>query len=236
MLHAHSWPYMRTIYKVSRNKCILKIKCGSNWPKRHVRLLDYWLWYGCHCSLCLQAIFLFHLLNYKPLTYNNVYVYPWWGEVIGWCLALSSMLCIPISLLYKLSGAKGTFKEVCTISTDSNHCSISQHIRGVESSERAALFMCIFQIPHKQQLVQPVQKQQFIVAIDALELDYGSVTSLKSIRITHEKAMRVFIVTRLMVVIPLQIDHNASPPQCLLPNSHWILNTAEVCGMYVWEN
>ncbi len=78
-------------------------------------------------------------------------------------------------------------------------------------SERVALFMCIFQIPHKQQLVQPVQKQQFIVAIDALELDYGSVTSLKSIRITHEKAMRVFIVTRLMVVIPLQIDHNASP-------------------------
>lgn len=60
----------------------------------------------------LQGIFLFHLVNYKPLTYNNVYVYPWWGEVIGWCLALSSMLCIPVSLLYKLFRAKGTFKEV----------------------------------------------------------------------------------------------------------------------------
>lgn len=33
-LHAHSWPYMRTIYKVSRNKCSLKIKCGSNWPEQ----------------------------------------------------------------------------------------------------------------------------------------------------------------------------------------------------------
>lgn len=60
----------------------------------------------------LQGIFLFHLVNYKPLTYNNVYVYPWWGEVIGWCLALSSMLCIPVSLLYKLVRAKGTIREV----------------------------------------------------------------------------------------------------------------------------
>lgn len=67
-------------------------------------------------AVCFQGIFLFHLLNYKPLTYNNVYVYPWWGEVIGWCLALSSMLCIPVSLVYKLAGAKGTFREVCTIS------------------------------------------------------------------------------------------------------------------------
>lgn len=51
-------------------------------------------------------------MNYKPLTYNNVYVYPWWGEVLGWCLALSSMLCIPVSVLYKLFRAKGTFREV----------------------------------------------------------------------------------------------------------------------------
>lgn len=63
-----------------------------------------------------------------------------------------------------------------------------------------------------------------------LELNYGSVTSLKSIRITHEKTTRIFIVTRLMVVIPLQIDHNASPPQCLLPNTQKV---AEGCGMYV---
>ena len=72
--------------------------------------------------LFFQGIFLFHLVNYKPLTYNNMYVYPWWGEVIGWCLALSSMLCIPVSLLYKLFRAKGTFKEVsrCPNATDTN--------------------------------------------------------------------------------------------------------------------
>uniref|UniRef100_A0A8C9T1E5 Transporter n=1 Tax=Scleropages formosus TaxID=113540 RepID=A0A8C9T1E5_SCLFO len=57
------------------------------------------------------GIFLFHLINYKPLTYNNVYVYPWWGEVIGWCLALSSMLCIPVSVVYKLFRANGSIRE-----------------------------------------------------------------------------------------------------------------------------
>uniref|UniRef100_A0A3Q2CZ19 Transporter n=1 Tax=Cyprinodon variegatus TaxID=28743 RepID=A0A3Q2CZ19_CYPVA len=69
-----------------------------------------WCWSFITPCVCM-GIFLFHLVNYKPLTYNNVYVYPWWGEAIGWCLALSSMLCIPVSLLYKLFRAKGTFRE-----------------------------------------------------------------------------------------------------------------------------
>ncbi|KAK5621338.1 Sodium- and chloride-dependent creatine transporter 1 [Crenichthys baileyi] len=69
-----------------------------------------WCWSFITPCVCM-GIFLFHLVNYKQLSYNNTYVYPWWGEVIGWCLALSSMLCIPISLLYKLFRAKGTFKE-----------------------------------------------------------------------------------------------------------------------------
>uniref|UniRef100_A0A8C7ZW78 Solute carrier family 6 member 8 n=1 Tax=Oryzias sinensis TaxID=183150 RepID=A0A8C7ZW78_9TELE len=70
-----------------------------------------WCWSFITPCVCI-GIFLFHLVNYKPLTYNNVYVYPWWGEVIGWCLALSSMLCIPTTVLYKLFRARGTFKEV----------------------------------------------------------------------------------------------------------------------------
>ncbi|XP_029282836.1 sodium- and chloride-dependent creatine transporter 1-like [Cottoperca gobio] len=69
-----------------------------------------WCWSFITPCVCM-GIFIFHLVNYKPLTYNNVYVYPWWGEVIGWCMALSSMLCIPVSILYKLFRAKGTFKE-----------------------------------------------------------------------------------------------------------------------------
>ncbi|XP_019716268.1 sodium- and chloride-dependent creatine transporter 1 [Hippocampus comes] len=69
-----------------------------------------WCWSFITPCVCM-GIFLFHLVNYKALTYNNTYAYPWWGEVIGWCLALSSMLCIPLSLAYKLFRAKGSFAQ-----------------------------------------------------------------------------------------------------------------------------
>lgn len=57
-------------------------------------------------------MFLFHVVNFKPLTYNTVYTYPWWGETIGWGLALSSMLCIPLTVIYKLLRSDGSFREV----------------------------------------------------------------------------------------------------------------------------
>ncbi|XP_041035537.1 sodium- and chloride-dependent creatine transporter 1 [Carcharodon carcharias] len=69
-----------------------------------------WCWSYVTPLVCL-GIFLFHLINYKPLTYNKVYTYPWWGEALGWCLALASMLCIPTTILYKLSRGKGTLAQ-----------------------------------------------------------------------------------------------------------------------------
>ncbi|KAJ0057412.1 hypothetical protein NL108_006074, partial [Boleophthalmus pectinirostris] len=55
--------------------------------------------------------FAFSLIKYTPLKYNNEYVYPWWGYVIGWLLALSSMICIPLWMVYKLSTTQGTLRE-----------------------------------------------------------------------------------------------------------------------------
>ncbi|XP_028305265.1 sodium- and chloride-dependent GABA transporter 2-like isoform X2 [Gouania willdenowi] len=55
--------------------------------------------------------FAFSLIKYTPLKYNNEYVYPWWGYAIGWLLALSSMVCIPLWMVYKISTTEGTFKE-----------------------------------------------------------------------------------------------------------------------------
>ncbi|KAM9824348.1 LOW QUALITY PROTEIN: sodium- and chloride-dependent GABA transporter 2-like [Neosynchiropus ocellatus] len=55
--------------------------------------------------------FAFSLIKYTPLKYNNDYVYPWWGYAIGWLLALSSMVCIPLWMIYKLSTTQGTFRE-----------------------------------------------------------------------------------------------------------------------------
>uniref|UniRef100_A0A3Q3B7V9 Transporter n=1 Tax=Kryptolebias marmoratus TaxID=37003 RepID=A0A3Q3B7V9_KRYMA len=69
-----------------------------------------WCWSYVTPFVCV-AVFLFHVVNYKPLTYNTVYTYPLWGEALGWALALSSMLCIPVTVLYKLIRCKGSFQE-----------------------------------------------------------------------------------------------------------------------------
>ncbi|NWQ83256.1 SC6A8 protein, partial [Columbina picui] len=70
-----------------------------------------WCWALVTPLVCV-GIFVFHVVNYKPLTYNKTYVYPWWGDAIGWVLALSSMLCIPCTVLYKLLRCKGSLREV----------------------------------------------------------------------------------------------------------------------------
>uniref|UniRef100_A0A9J7XRN7 Transporter n=1 Tax=Cyprinus carpio carpio TaxID=630221 RepID=A0A9J7XRN7_CYPCA len=59
-----------------------------------------------------QGTFAFSLIKYTPLKYNNEYVYPWWGYALGWLLALSSMVCIPLWVVSKLSTAKGSLREV----------------------------------------------------------------------------------------------------------------------------
>ncbi|TMS16848.1 Sodium- and chloride-dependent creatine transporter 1 [Larimichthys crocea] len=69
-----------------------------------------WCWSYITPFVCV-AVFLFHVVNYKPLTYNTVYTYPLWGELLGWALALSSMLCIPVTVLYKLLRCKGSLRE-----------------------------------------------------------------------------------------------------------------------------
>uniref|UniRef100_A0AAQ4PU15 Transporter n=1 Tax=Gasterosteus aculeatus aculeatus TaxID=481459 RepID=A0AAQ4PU15_GASAC len=75
---------------------------------------------GCYFKYCWLfftpatciGTFAFSLIKYTPLKYNNEYVYPWWGYAIGWLLALSSMVCIPLWMVYKISTTKGTFREV----------------------------------------------------------------------------------------------------------------------------
>ncbi|XP_026055116.1 sodium- and chloride-dependent creatine transporter 1-like isoform X1 [Carassius auratus] len=69
-----------------------------------------WCWSYVTPVVCM-GVFFFHVVNYKRLVYNAVYVYPWWGEVLGWFLALSSMLCIPLTVLYKLLHCKGSLIE-----------------------------------------------------------------------------------------------------------------------------
>ncbi|XP_057559607.1 sodium- and chloride-dependent GABA transporter 2 isoform X2 [Hippopotamus amphibius kiboko] len=74
------------------------------WP-----LIKY-CWLFLTPAVCI-ATFLFSLIKYTPLTYNKKYMYPWWGDALGWLLALSSMVCIPAWSCYKLSTLKGSFRE-----------------------------------------------------------------------------------------------------------------------------
>ncbi|XP_072510175.1 sodium- and chloride-dependent betaine transporter isoform X2 [Notamacropus eugenii] len=61
-------------------------------------------------GLCL-ATFLFSLIKYTPLKYNNIYVYPPWGYSIGWMLALSSMICVPLFMIIAFLKSQGSFKK-----------------------------------------------------------------------------------------------------------------------------
>ncbi|XP_042323146.1 sodium- and chloride-dependent betaine transporter-like isoform X2 [Sceloporus undulatus] len=61
-------------------------------------------------AVCL-ATFLFSLIRYTPLRYNNVYEYPSWGIAVGWLMALSSMICIPFYVIFILLKTRGSFKQ-----------------------------------------------------------------------------------------------------------------------------
>lgn len=62
--------------------------------------------------LVCTSVFIYSLWDFKPLTYLD-YTYPVWGEIIGWFLALSSMLCIPGYAIYIYLITDGTFSERC---------------------------------------------------------------------------------------------------------------------------
>lgn len=61
-----------------------------------------------------QGCFIFSLVKYIPLTYNKVYVYPTWAIGLGWSLALSSMVCVPLVMVIRLCQTEGPFLVVST--------------------------------------------------------------------------------------------------------------------------
>ncbi|KAM3914765.1 sodium- and chloride-dependent taurine transporter [Leptodactylus fuscus] len=69
-----------------------------------------WSWCGITPVLCVGC-FIFSLAKYNPLTYNKYYTYPDWAIGLGWTLALSSMLCIPLVVVYKIVRSEGSLIE-----------------------------------------------------------------------------------------------------------------------------
>uniref|UniRef100_A0AAY4A6V3 Transporter n=1 Tax=Denticeps clupeoides TaxID=299321 RepID=A0AAY4A6V3_9TELE len=61
--------------------------------------------------LICAATFVFSLIKYTPLKFNNTFEYPWWGYAIGWWFTLSSTLLVPIWMVYAVSSTPGTLQE-----------------------------------------------------------------------------------------------------------------------------
>uniref|UniRef100_A0A3Q2QL09 Transporter n=1 Tax=Fundulus heteroclitus TaxID=8078 RepID=A0A3Q2QL09_FUNHE len=69
-----------------------------------------WSWTVITPLLCMGCFF-FSLVKYKPLMYNKVYQYPDWAVGIGWTLALTSMICIPMVVVIKIIQSDGPLIE-----------------------------------------------------------------------------------------------------------------------------
>uniref|UniRef100_A0A3P9HHD0 Transporter n=1 Tax=Oryzias latipes TaxID=8090 RepID=A0A3P9HHD0_ORYLA len=55
--------------------------------------------------------FVFSLVKYTPLKFNNVYEYPWWGYALGGFFTLSSTLMVPLWMLYAVTSKPGSLTK-----------------------------------------------------------------------------------------------------------------------------
>ncbi|XP_050094668.1 sodium-dependent dopamine transporter [Anopheles aquasalis] len=66
--------------------------------------------------LFLLFIIIYGLIGHEPLSYED-YIYPGWANVLGWCIAGSSMIMIPLMAFYKLAVTPGSFRQRMKILT-----------------------------------------------------------------------------------------------------------------------
>ncbi|TNN40473.1 Sodium- and chloride-dependent GABA transporter 3 [Liparis tanakae] len=59
------------------------------------------------CMVCFFGFF----LNQQPLTTSGGYMYPDWAYVLGWAMALSSVVAVPIWAVVKICLTKGTLTQ-----------------------------------------------------------------------------------------------------------------------------
>ena len=67
----------------------------------------------------VQFVFVFSLVQYERPKYLN-YTFPLWGELLGWALALSSMLAIPAYMIWLI------VRSITRPNDDQRHLSIKE--------------------------------------------------------------------------------------------------------------
>jgi hypothetical protein len=63
-----------------------------------------------HC-LWIRLVQTAHVRHVRLPTYDT-YVYPWWANLLGWGMALSSILCMPTLAITGFLFTSGSLKEV----------------------------------------------------------------------------------------------------------------------------
>lgn len=64
------------------------------------------------CSFSWVQFIIISFLAFPPEVRLFNYHYPPWTTVLGYCIGVSSFICVPAYMVYHLLNAKGTFKQV----------------------------------------------------------------------------------------------------------------------------
>ncbi|XP_056643755.1 sodium-dependent dopamine transporter [Diorhabda sublineata] len=100
----------------------------------------------------LLFIIVYGLLGYEPLTYEN-YVYPGWANILGWVIAGSSVLMIPIVGLYKFIVTPGSFlMRIRILTTPWRDTQRTPQINGVIQTESQQVRLSAPELPNQPQV------------------------------------------------------------------------------------
>lgn len=72
-----------------------------------------WFWRICWVAICpcFLLFIIISFLAFPPDVKLFDYRYPPWTTVLGYCIGVSSFICVPVYMVYHLLNAKGTFKQ-----------------------------------------------------------------------------------------------------------------------------
>lgn len=72
-----------------------------------------WFWRICWVAICpcFLLFIIISFLAFPPDVKLFDYSYPPWTTVLGYCIGVSSFICVPVYMVYHLLNAKGTFKQ-----------------------------------------------------------------------------------------------------------------------------